>query len=107
MVNAWKRVGQNSGPEGSGLCVTGEMKFGTLRKEALTTALTATGQRGATAFGGHTSAESVLLFAAAFGGLIGPFHEKEFLLRVARKEAEDAREVPGCQTDWFYFVKKC
>jgi hypothetical protein len=42
-----------------------------LRKKALAALLTTTLNDGATAFGGHTSTESVLTAASTLGGLIG------------------------------------
>jgi len=46
-----------------------EVHFGALREEALATALTAASEAGATGFGAHAGAETVLLFPGSLRSL--------------------------------------
>jgi len=64
-------------PRRSGLGVTGEMDFDTLRQKPLATTLAATAQNGSAALGFHPRAEAKLLFARALARLIGAFHSSE------------------------------
>ena len=49
------------------------MNFCTLRQEALTALLTATGEAGAAIAGAHAGAKAMLILAGALGGLVGAF----------------------------------
>jgi hypothetical protein len=61
----------------SSLGVTREVTQDTLRQEAFSTALTATGEGGPPTFAFHSRAKTMLLFSRAFGGLIRSFHKPE------------------------------
>jgi len=56
--------------------VAGEVNLGTFGQQPFATALAAAGEDGTASFCGHPCTKAVLLFAGAFGGLIGAFHKK-------------------------------
>ncbi len=58
-----------------GLRVPGEMNLNPFGEKAFAAALAATGQGGASRFGAHAGAKTVLLFARALGGLESSFHK--------------------------------
>lgn len=58
----------------SGLGVPFEVNLDALGKKALATALPTAGKNRATVSGRHARPKTELLFARAFGGLIGAFH---------------------------------
>src|SRR4029077_5296500 len=53
------------------------MTLDTFRQQAFASALTATRERGASAFCPHTRPKTVLLLASPFGWLISAFHKTE------------------------------
>src|SRR3954471_5079108 len=61
--------------------MTSEVALHALRKQALTTTLTAASEGGTPTFGAHASAEPVLLFAGSFRALQCAFHDTSRLRR--------------------------
>lgn len=57
--------------------MTREVTLDTFRQEAFSTALTTTGEGGASTFAFHSRAKTMLLFSRAFGRLISSFHKPE------------------------------
>jgi hypothetical protein len=57
--------------------VAREVKIDAFWQQALATALTAAGEGGASAFGPHTRAKTVLALARSFRWLISAFHKAE------------------------------
>jgi len=54
-----------------------EMTIDAFRQQTFTAALTTTRKGGASAFGAHPRAKTVLLLARSFGWLISAFHKAE------------------------------
>jgi hypothetical protein len=61
----------------SSLCVTEVMSLGAFREQPLAAALAPARKDGATAFGTHPGAETVLTFACSLGWLISALHKTE------------------------------
>jgi hypothetical protein len=61
--------------------VAGVVAINPFRQKPFTSALTASRERGAAAFGPHARAKTVLAFACALGWLISAFHKAEKYLR--------------------------
>jgi hypothetical protein len=57
--------------------VTRVVTINTLWQKPLASALTATRERGAPAFGPHPCSETMLPLARSFGWLVGAFHKPE------------------------------
>jgi len=66
-------------PRFLGLCVASEMNLNALRQETLASMLATTTQDSATILGLHASTKTELLFARAFGRLVGALHVLKFL----------------------------
>jgi hypothetical protein len=70
-------VNRNRDCRKSGLGMAREMALNAFRQETFATALTPPGESGASAFGPHARAKTVLLLARSFGRLISAFHKAD------------------------------
>ncbi len=61
----------------SGLGMAGVVALDAFRQKPLATALASAGEGGATAFGAHAGAKTVLAFAGSLGCLVSSFHKTE------------------------------